>query len=115
MPLTFLYLLLKQAVLIAVPVELAVPAAEKRAAAIALGVKANQLKSVARDVGNEGNVVGLCHLVGDLNIKLVFDIFDLGGVGVVGGFGLKRWQGDAAAADGGCAVVCRILPQTGQT
>ena len=33
----------------------------------------------------------------------MFDVFDLGGVGVVGGFGLKRWQGDAAAADGGCA------------
>ena len=94
-----LYFLLKQPVLITVPIELAVAAAEEAGGGGTLGVEADKLKAVPSDVDDEGNVVRLGHLMGDFHVQLMLDFGDGGGVGVVGCFCLQRGQSDAAAAD----------------
>ena len=85
--------------LIAVPIEFAVAAAEEAGGGGTLGVETDKLEPVPGDVGDEGDGVGLGHRVGDFYVQLVLDFGDGGGVGSVGRFRFQRGQGDAAAAD----------------
>ena len=96
--------LLHQAVAVAVKVEHTLAAKWETTGCIALGIELDELELIAREIGDEGDIMFLRHGVVDGDEELVFDPFDGELVIFVGVFRLGnvlRGQSDAAAADDG--------------
>lgn len=88
---------------VAIPVEHAVPAGEEPRLGRALGVESDEFEPAAVEISDEGEVVGFGHRVVDCNVQLVIDFgADCGVVGVRR-FGVEGRQGDPAARDHGRA------------
>ena len=91
--------LAEQAMVIAVPVQHAEAADEKARLRIALGVKFDEVETVARDACEKGNIMSLGHRMVDDDIVLMFDDFALYGMGFVRFLGLQRRQCQPAAGN----------------
>lgn len=98
-----LYALAEEAVVIAVPIEPAVAAAEEAGFGVAFWVELDDFEAASGGIGHEGDVVGFAHFVVEGDVVLVFDVFYGGGVGWVDFLYFQWRQGDAATADHGRA------------
>ena len=103
-----LYPYFHQAVLVAIKIQISSAAELHSCFGIAFGVELDELHLVGGHIGKKGNEMAFGHGVMDGDELFVLNGFDGDGVFCVRVFGFKGRQGNAAAADGGCAR-CRRL------
>ena len=99
----FLYAPLKQSVMIAMPEQPTVAAAQEVGFGAAFGIKLHELEAVACDIGHERDGVFLRHGMIRVDDVFILDRFDRDIVCRIRCFGFKRRQRDAAARDHGFA------------
>ena len=67
--------LLKQSMMITIPVQHTVPTTEKTGFGTAFGIELYKLKPICRAIGNERDMVALAHGVGNRHKVFVFHLF----------------------------------------
>ena len=92
-----------QAVLIAIGVEVATTAELEAGFGVAFGIEFDELHTVIRDIGYEGDIMRFGHIVMHGDEMLILYPLDRDRMLIVGFVRFKRWECDPATADDGIA------------